>query len=48
VGGYGLNSSGSGVGPVAGCCEDGNEPSGFIRNVGNCFARTTLLRGEIS
>jgi len=26
----GLDSTGSGQGPVAGCCEHGNEPSGFI------------------
>jgi hypothetical protein len=28
VGGRGLNASSSGKGPVAGCCEQGNEPSG--------------------
>lgn len=27
---YGLDSSGSGMGPVVGCCQHGNEP-GFIR-----------------
>jgi hypothetical protein len=27
----GLNSSGSGQGPVAGSCEHGNEPSGFVK-----------------
>jgi hypothetical protein len=27
-GGYGFDSSGSGQGPVAGCCECGDEPSG--------------------
>jgi hypothetical protein len=26
--GYGLDSTGSGQGPVAGCCECGDEPSG--------------------
>jgi hypothetical protein len=26
--GCGLDSSGSGQGPVAGCCDHGNEPSG--------------------
>jgi hypothetical protein len=26
--GCGLDSTGSGQGPVAGCCECGNEPSG--------------------
>jgi hypothetical protein len=31
VGGCGLDSSGSGYGPVAGCCEHGNEPSGSIK-----------------
>jgi hypothetical protein len=30
VGRYGLNSSGSGNGPVSGFCEQGNEPSGSI------------------
>jgi hypothetical protein len=28
-GGSGLDSTGSGQGPVAGCCECGDEPSGF-------------------
>jgi hypothetical protein len=28
VGGCGLDSTGSGQGPVAGCCECGDEPSG--------------------
>jgi hypothetical protein len=27
LGGCGLNSTGSGQGPVAGCCERGDEPS---------------------
>jgi hypothetical protein len=27
----GLNSSGSGYGPVEGCCVHGNEPSGSIK-----------------
>jgi hypothetical protein len=27
-GGGGLDSTGSGQGPVAGCCESGDEPSG--------------------
>jgi hypothetical protein len=27
----GLDSSGSGSGPVAGCCENDNEPSGSIK-----------------
>jgi hypothetical protein len=26
-----LDASGSGQGPVAGCCEHGNEPSGSIK-----------------
>jgi hypothetical protein len=30
LGGYGLDSSGSGKGPVAGSCEHGNESSGPI------------------
>jgi hypothetical protein len=28
LGGFGLDSTGSGQGPVAGCCECGDEPSG--------------------
>jgi hypothetical protein len=28
LGGCGLHSTGSGQGPVAGCCECGDEPSG--------------------
>jgi hypothetical protein len=31
MGRRGLDSSGSGQGPVAGCCEHGNEPSGSIK-----------------
>jgi hypothetical protein len=31
VGRRGLDSSGSGYGPVAGSCEHGNEPSGSIK-----------------
>jgi hypothetical protein len=31
VGGYRLNSSGSGYGVVVGPCENGNEPSGSIK-----------------
>jgi hypothetical protein len=30
VGRYGLDSSGSGQGPVAGCSEHGNKPAGSI------------------
>jgi hypothetical protein len=33
MGWYGLDSSGSGQGPVAGSCEHGNEPSGFHKDV---------------
>jgi hypothetical protein len=29
-----LDSSGSGEGPVAGCCDHSNEPSGFIKSRG--------------
>jgi hypothetical protein len=29
LGGCGLDSTGSGQGPVAGCCECGDEPSGY-------------------
>jgi hypothetical protein len=45
-GGGGLDSTGSGQGPVVGCCECGDEPSGscatelviiFINFVQNCF-----------
>jgi hypothetical protein len=32
-----LDSSGSGYGPVVGCCEHGNEPSGSIRGGGGEF-----------
>jgi hypothetical protein len=28
---FGLNSSGSGWGPVVGSCEHGNEPLGFLK-----------------
>jgi len=31
VGRCGLDTSGSGLGPVAGCCEHGNEPSGSVK-----------------
>jgi hypothetical protein len=31
VGGCELDSSGSGYGPVVGCSEYGNDPSGFIK-----------------
>jgi hypothetical protein len=31
MGRCGLDSSGSRQGPVAGCCEHGNEPSGSIK-----------------
>jgi hypothetical protein len=31
VGNCGLDSSGSGKGPVTGSCGHGNEPSGFIK-----------------
>jgi len=31
VGRCGLDSSVSGKGPVVGCCESGNEPSGSIK-----------------
>jgi hypothetical protein len=34
VGSCGLDSSGSGQGPVAGCCEHGNEPSDSIKGGG--------------
>jgi len=32
VGGRGLDAYGSGYGPVAGCCEHGNEPSDFMKD----------------
>jgi len=32
-GSCGLDASGSGYGPVEGCCEHGNEPSGSIKGV---------------
>jgi hypothetical protein len=31
VGGCGLDSSGSGMGPVVGSCQHGNVPSGFMK-----------------
>jgi hypothetical protein len=31
MGRCGLNASGSAQGPLAGCCEYGNEPSGSIK-----------------
>jgi hypothetical protein len=31
MGGYGLDASGSGLGPVVCSCEHGNEPSGCIK-----------------
>jgi hypothetical protein len=31
MGWYGLDKSGSGYGPVEGCCKHGNEPSGCIK-----------------
>jgi hypothetical protein len=31
VGGCGLDTSGSGWGPVVGSCEHGNEPSGSVK-----------------
>jgi hypothetical protein len=31
VRGRGLDASGSRQGPVAGCCEHGNEPYGYIK-----------------
>jgi hypothetical protein len=40
LGGCGLDSTGSGQGPVAGCCECGVEPSG------SCATELVLLRYE--
>jgi hypothetical protein len=37
LGGGGLDSTGSGQGPVAGCCECGDEPSG------SCAKKLVLL-----
>jgi hypothetical protein len=37
----GLDSSGSGYGPVAGPCEHGNEPSGYIKSVEFDWLRET-------
>jgi hypothetical protein len=52
VGGCGLVASGTGQGPVAGCCEHGNEISGSINGRGfldylSNFSRMTLLHGVI-
>jgi hypothetical protein len=53
LGGCGLDSTGLGQGPVAGCCECGDEPSGscatelvigFIVTAGQrCFNSCTLI-----
>jgi hypothetical protein len=52
MGGCGLDSSGSGKGPVARSCEHGNEPSGSVKVEGfpECprttgFARKAQLHG---
>jgi hypothetical protein len=45
--GCGLDSSGSGQGPVAGCCEHGNALLSSIKGGKflNSFSRRTLLHG---
>jgi hypothetical protein len=48
-GGGGLDSTGSGQGPVAGCCEYGDEPSGscateLVMSVVMTDTMVTLLR----
>jgi hypothetical protein len=44
----GLDSSGSGQGPVAGCCEHGNEPSGSIKRVKSlCFNWSSHHKGVL-
>jgi hypothetical protein len=42
LGGCGLDSTGSGKGPVAGCCECGDEPSGSCATelVSYCIERS--------
>jgi len=53
LGRCGLDSSGSGYGPVAGSCEHDNQPSGSIKGrefldcVTISFSRWTLLHGVI-
>jgi hypothetical protein len=41
-GGGGLDSTGSGQGPVAGCCESGDEPSG------SCATELVLIRTAVT
>jgi hypothetical protein len=43
VGSYGLNSAGSGQGPVAGFCERGNEASGLVKG-GNFLTSSKRTR----
>jgi hypothetical protein len=45
VGGFGLDSSGSGEGPVVGCCEHGNELPVLWKEMSNSFCRRTLPHG---
>jgi len=44
MGGRGLGASGLGLGPLAGCCEHGNEPV-LIWMIGGSSRRTLLLHG---
>jgi hypothetical protein len=51
LGGCGLDSTGSGQGPVAGCCECGDEPSGSCatelvskQNIKLYLSRTRCVR----
>jgi hypothetical protein len=38
-----LDLAGSGWGPVAGFCEQGNEPSGSIKKAGNSLTRWVTI-----
>jgi hypothetical protein len=46
LGAFGLESSGSGQGPVTGCCEHGNESSGSIKGGISCLADWLLASQE--
>jgi hypothetical protein len=51
IGGCGLDSSGSGQEPVAGCYEHSNEPPGsikggeFLDQLGDSFSKKTVFHG---
>jgi hypothetical protein len=43
VGCYGVHSSGSGLGPITGTCEHGNEPSASISGAPLCEIKRMSL-----